>query len=223
MAYANPYYFQKPPPQMVGQVGSQGFQIPQAQGPDFSQLGTQGQAIDVDPNNGNNQQRAGIGAGGIANAAVGAVGLATDAIDMANQRLDLNADIAPIQSDPSSAPVYTGGQLMAQASGAKAKGASGGEILKGTASGAALGTSILPGWGTVIGAAVGAGASLIGGGVRKKRQRREKNRAMGRANLAGQQYNSADVNFRNKTAQQEDYNQKMSANNRMYNLYRNQY
>ena len=42
--------------------------------------------------------------------------------------------------------------------------------LKYGVSGAALGTSILPGWGTAIGAVVGAGAGLVMGGAQKKKE-----------------------------------------------------
>lgn len=46
----------------------------------------------------------------------------------------------------------------------------GGDTLSGAASGAALGSSILPGWGTAIGAVVGAGAGLISGESKKKKR-----------------------------------------------------
>lgn len=48
----------------------------------------------------------------------------------------------------------------------------GATALKGAASGAALGTSILPGWGTAIGAVVGGVAGWIGGAGAKRRENR---------------------------------------------------
>lgn len=62
----------------------------------------------------------------------------------------------------------TAGDIMT-AGGRKAS--VGGSTLKGAASGAALGTSIMPGWGTAIGAVVGAGAGFVMG---KKNQAKEK-------------------------------------------------
>jgi len=44
-------------------------------------------------------------------------------------------------------------------------------VLTGTVSGAAAGTSILPGWGTLIGGVVGLGAGLIGGSQAAKKRR----------------------------------------------------
>jgi len=46
-----------------------------------------------------------------------------------------------------------------------------GNTLKAVGSGAALGTAILPGWGTAIGAIVGLGVGLFGGASRKRRYR----------------------------------------------------
>jgi hypothetical protein len=161
--------------------------------------------------------------GAAANAIGGAAALVGGAIGQANQQLGINTQMAPMQTDQFSKPVYTGGGLSNQISAAKPQGATGGEVLSGVGTGASVGTSILPGWGTLIGAAVGAGASLIGGGVRKKRQRRERSRAQGKLNQAQSQYNAADIGYRNRQAAQEDYLQKQDESSRMYNLYRNQY
>ncbi len=47
----------------------------------------------------------------------------------------------------------------------------GSHVVKGASSGAAAGTQILPGWGTLIGAVVGAAAGWIGGGAAKRKAR----------------------------------------------------
>jgi hypothetical protein len=164
----------------------------------------------------------GIDAGGAANIVGGAIGLAGDAMGMANQRLNLQTNYAPTQTDQDSAPVYTGGQVMIDAANARPQGATGGEILKSAGSGAAAGSVAGP-WGAAVGAVVGAGAALIGGGARKRRQRREKNRALGQANKAASEFNSADMMFRQRQAGLEDYTQKTNSASRMANLYRSQY
>lgn len=217
--YTNPFYFQKPAQGQYAPVGNQSLANVQPK-PDFSKIPSQEQ-FSVDPNSGSGGG-AGTNIAGVAGAVTGAAGLATDAIDMANQRLNINTQTAPIQADQSMAPVYTAGRLVSDANNAKPKGASGGEILKGVGSGAAAGAAFGP-WGAAIGAVVGGAVSAIGGGIRKKRQRREKNRAMGQANALGQAYNKADVNFRAKSAAMEDYNQRNSAESRLYSLYRSQY
>lgn len=46
--------------------------------------------------------------------------------------------------------------------------------LGGAATGATIGTSLSPGWGTLVGAVVGAGAGAIGNAVTKKQERENK-------------------------------------------------
>jgi uncharacterized protein involved in outer membrane biogenesis len=161
--------------------------------------------------------------GQVAGAIGGAAELAMGAIGQANQRLNINTNMGAIQNTPFDKPVYTGGQLGGDLARAKPQGATGGEIAKSTLSGATTGFSVGGPWGALIGGVVGAGASLIGGGVRKKRQRREKASGYAKLNAAQSQYNTADVNFRNRSAVQEDYQQQQDSQNRMYNLYRSQY
>lgn len=166
----------------------------------------------------------GIDAGGYAGMIGAGVGLATDAINQANTKLGLD-DIPtePSQINSDDAPVYTGGSLMIQAANARPKGASGGDILKaagtGAMAGAATGTPI----GVAIGAVVGAGSALIGGGIKKKRQKRERSRNLTRANAAAKDFNTSDEAFRNKQAAMEDYRDQTNNSARLYNLYRQQF
>jgi hypothetical protein len=140
----------------------------------------------------------GIGAG------LGAASLGLQAFGMSQQVLGL-PQVTPQSYDPNVQPTYNLGQVYNQAAFAKPQGATGGEILGGVGQGAALGTQIAPGIGTAVGAVVGGLASLIGGGARKRRQEREKERAM--RGLAEQQqaFNRASGNFVTQQNYMEDY------------------
>lgn len=220
MAFSNPYYAPKPAPQMpnLNTVPSTAALNPPAPQPDFAQLANRN-AQSYKPPTGNSS----LSANSAVNAVGGAVSIASNAINMANQGLNLNTNVAPIQYDQSMKPTYTAGQLSADAARAKPQGATWEEVLSSAGTGAATGASIGGVWGGVIGGVVGAGASLIGGGSRQSKQRKEKRRALGKANAAGQQYNQADIAFRDRTARMEDYNEKNNMNNRLYNLYRANY
>ncbi len=161
--------------------------------------------------------------GQVAGAVMGAAELAMGAVGQANQKLNINTNMGAIQNTPFDKPVYTGGQLGVDIARARPQGATGGEIAKSTLSGAATGLSVGGPWGALAGAIVGAGASLIGGGVRKKRQRRERNKANATLGQAQNQFNAADVNFRNRQASMEDYQQTQDSSARLANLYRSQY
>lgn len=156
--------------------------------------------------------------------ASGIAGLGLNAYAMANQgNRRLNQGIAPSQYDLNSAPAYTAGNAQYEASTAKSQGATGGEIASATGQGAATGASIgsvIPGIGTAVGAAVGgvvgAASSLIGGGARAARQRKEREAALRRVAGAQQQYNAQDVAFRNQQNQMQEYYRRMNPYNREY-------
>lgn len=164
-----------------------------------------------------------INGAGIVSAGLGAAQLVGNAVGMANQSLNLDQQIAPPMYDQSMKPVYTGGAAYNQAANARPQGATGGEVLSGVGTGASIGSSILPGWGTAIGAVAGGAISLIGGGARKNRQRRERNRALARARASQQQFNSADQQFRDQQARQLDYYDANNSDARLYNLFKAQY
>jgi len=67
----------------------------------------------------------------------------------------------------------------------------GSSIAKGAVSGAAAGTSILPGWGTLIGAVVGAGAGWITGGSKRRKARKEMNNEIAANRTEAINYSSA--------------------------------
>jgi hypothetical protein len=155
-------------------------------------------------------------------AIMGGIGLASNFIGMANQGLGLNTNIGPMRTDSSMAPTYNAGDLWNEASSARPQGASGGEILNGAGQGAAAGAAFGP-IGAGIGAVAGGVGTAITGGIRKRKQQKEQNSAMRQVQQAQQDFNTADVSFRNQRNQMEDYNQRMNSNNRLYNLYRSQY
>lgn len=74
----------------------------------------------------------------------------------------------------------------------------GSSTLKGAGSGASIGTSILPGWGTAIGAVVGGVAGAIGGGNRARREQEEwdKIQAIQNSNFKDLQMNRSSYLYR---------------------------
>lgn len=211
MAVGNPYYRQQ---YNYGTVGNQSLVTMNAPQPNFSNI------PQMQPPQGMQPRNPYFNASNVGTAVGGAIQVAGNAVGMANQRLNLNTQMAPIQQDPNFAPVYTGGALYNQAAGSNPQGASGGEVLSGVATGAAAGAALGP-IGAVAGAAIGGIASAIGGGIRRSRQMREKRRALNQARANQQQFNAADQAFRQRSAIMEDYYQQ--GNNRLYNLYRSQY
>lgn len=159
-----------------------------------------------------------------AQAGIGALQLASDAVGMANQDLGLGQAPAPIYM-PGVDPTYQTGDFISKAFSARPRGASAGEILgsagKGAATGAGIGTMVGGPVGTLIGAGIGAAAgalsSGIGGGVRKRRQTRERNRAIDIAQSQQQQFNEAQAAYNEQEAARYAYDQRR--NRRMQNLF----
>src|SRR5690606_8014596 len=105
------------------------------------------------------------------------LGLIGNAVGMANQGSGLERSAPQMQTSATGEPIYSGAYYN-QASNFKPQGATGGEVLGMAGQGAAAGTAIMPGIGTLIGGVVGAIGGLIGGGARRRKQKREKDRAM---------------------------------------------
>jgi len=152
-----------------------------------------------------------------ADTGLGALALGTNIYSMSQQGLNLDTNINP-QTDIYGRPVYTAGDLQAQAFAAKPQGATFGEVASSTIQGAQTGAAFGP-LGAAVGAAVGLGGSLIGGRSRKRRQTREKNNALNQVSTAQKQYNDSDVSYHNQMNQIEDYNQRINPNRRLRNLY----
>lgn len=154
----------------------------------------------------------------------GGLQLASDAMNIANQ--DLGLEQAPTSMymqgvDPS----YQTGDYISKAYESRPSGATGSEILgtagKAAMTGASIGTMFGGPVGTLIGAGVGAAAGAltagIGGGIRKRRQRRERNRAINLAQSQQQQFNEAQAAFNEQEAASFAYDQRR--NRRMQNLF----
>ena len=154
--------------------------------------------------------------------AAGALALAGNYYGMANQSLNLDVPQGAT-FDAYGRPSYNLNSAWNQVSGSKPQGATGGDIFSGAAQGASIGTMLAPGIGTAIGAGVGAIGSAVFGGVRRRKQQREKNKAMRQLTAGQTQYNTADVNFRNSQNAMEDYRDSQDKSARLYNLHRNQY
>jgi len=155
---------------------------------------------------------------GAAMGVAGAGMLAADTIGMANQSLNLG-DPEQQYFDGESEPTYNLGQYYSQAASSKPQGATGGEVLGQTAKYAALGTQIMPGLGTAIGAGVGALSSLIGGGVRKRKQRGERQKALGKVATQQQNYNTASKDYWENLISEHGYRERANPYKRMTNLY----
>ena len=155
-------------------------------------------------------------------AIMGGLQLASDIGTIAGQRLNLGTPQAQYFAE-GVRPTYQGGEYMGRVAAARPQGATGGEILgtagKAAATGASIGSLILPGVGTAIGAGIGAlvggAGAAIGGGVRKRAQGREKDRAMRLAKGQQQEFNVAASDF----AQREAANYKRNPYRRLQNLY----
>lgn len=176
----------------------------------------------IDPrftNRGHEQQDVGTDGFNYGGAIAGAASLGLNAYGMSRQGLNLPQYDTSLQYSSTGQPSYSG-EIENTATGARVqRGATGGEIGAGAASGALAGTSVLPGWGTAIGAVVGAGAAIAGGAARGNRQQREKNRAFASAESYQSAYNTASKNFDQTQGAQIDYQRRTNNYRRFQNLY----
>lgn len=124
-------------------------------------------------------------------------------------------------------PTYQTGDYFNRAYRARPQGATGMEIastgLKTAASGAQIGSMIMPGIGTAIGAGigalVGAGGAGIAGGIRKRRQEREKQRALRAAQKQQEQFNTRALDYSQQQTAQSEYMRRANPYARMSNYY----
>jgi hypothetical protein len=165
--------------------------------------------------------------GDIATAAItGGLQFASDLGNIAGQRFDFGK--LPTQAySPDVAPSYQLGEYFNKVYAARPKGASAGEVLgtagKMAATGAQIGTAIMPGIGTAIGAlggaVMGTQGALIAGAIKKRRQTREREKALGKLTKAQQEYNTAAQEFSQAQMARQDYLRRSDPYRRMRNLY----
>lgn len=153
-------------------------------------------------------------------AAIGGIaGLAGMYGSMVNQDLGLgNPD--PLQLSATGQPIYDLGGFYNQAYQARPQGASAGELigagLQGASAGAAAGGPV----GAAAGLAVGLGTAIFGGNRRKKKQEQEKRKALEKARKGQQSFNEASQRFETDQLVLEDYLNRQSMTDKLYNLYR---
>lgn len=126
---------------------------------------------------------------------------------MVNEAKQINTTAPTVMIDSMGKPIFTLGQFTSDTFNIKPKGASGGELLSGTAQGAASGAVFGP-LGAGIGAGVGFISTALSGGRRKRIQERRKSLAMKNLAAAQRMFNTS----------MEDYNNRLSAQS----LYRDQ-
>lgn len=148
----------------------------------------------------------------------GAVGLAGNYANMVNQGLGLQAP-PPLERSATGEPVYTAGEAYNQAALSKPQGATGGEILSGIGQGAAAGAAFSP-VGAAVGAVVGGLVNAIGGRRRKKKQQREKDKALRQISQRQQEFNKASESFSKQQTALDSYYQRLNIDDQLYNLYR---
>ncbi len=171
--------------------------------------------------------RSGRGYGNYGGMAADALALGGSYAGMTNQQLNLGQ--APMESvSATGQPVYNVGEFYNNAATTTAQGATGAEVLatgaQGASLGAKIGTAILPGVGTAIGAIgvglIGAGVGIAGGQRRKNRQTAEIDRALDMASTKQESFNRDSAAFEQRQLASQGYANRMNNTNRLYNLYR---
>ena len=149
----------------------------------------------------------------------GALGLASTFASTANEDLPLS-QIPGTQRSATGQPVYNLGASYNEAYQSKPQGATGGEILSAAGQGAAAGTAVLPGIGTAVGAGIGALGSIISGGIRKSRERRQRRTALEQLATGQHDFNQASQAFDNQQLSLDDYYRRADLSTQLHNLYR---
>lgn len=159
-------------------------------------------------------------------AVVGGVNLAVDAGSIASQKLGLGKP-SPMFYEEGVNPVYRTGDYYNRAFYSKPMGATGAEVastgLKAAATGSKLGMMLGGPAGAAVGAAagavVGAGTALVAGGARKRRQEREKQRALKLARGQQADYNRRALDFSQQQTAMNEYRRRNDPYERMSNFY----
>lgn len=149
---------------------------------------------------------------------MGALSLGMDIASIGSQSLNLGK--APsVSYQEGTMPTYQTGDFMNRAYKARPQGASFGQVLGTTAKGAQIGAQLGGGVGAAIGAGIGAIGGLVAGGAAKRRQRREKERALNQARAQQAEYNERALDFSQQQTAQNEYRRRNDPYERMSNFY----
>jgi len=210
MSYSNPYISARPLPPQSQPIGPSDLN---------NYLNKYYQGGAADPLGMNQPPANGIpNYGGIATATLGGLSLIGDTFGIANQSLGIEQNAPGLERSATGEPIYNTGQFYNAASAARPQGTSADEAVNQTIKGASAGMALGPA-GAAVGGVLGLASSLIGGGARKNRQRRERTRAVASARTAQGTFNTASQAFDQQEVAQSDYLRRMNNTNRLYHLY----
>jgi hypothetical protein len=137
---------------------------------------------------------------------------------MANTGFNLPSPPSPYYGQGIDPSYSTGGYFNAAVK-LDPQGAQAGEVLGGVAQGAQAGSAFGP-IGAGVGAVFGGVATAIGGGARKRKQQREKRRALKRGRSLQQGFNEAQESFDQSQLTLQSYQDRTNIDDRIYNLYK---
>jgi hypothetical protein len=150
--------------------------------------------------------------------AMGAVNLGVDLANIGSQKLNIGQPSTMYYAEGVK-PTYQTGDYYNRAYNARPQGATGAEIASTGLKAAATGAQIAGPWGAAVGAAIGAGGALIAGGVRKRRQEREKQKALDLARAQQSGYNTRALDYSQQQTAQSEYARRTNPYQRMSNYY----
>lgn len=157
--------------------------------------------------------------------AMGAINLGVDLATIGSQKLNIGKPSTMYYAEGVK-PTYQTGEYYNRAYNARPQGATGMEVastgLKAAGAGAQIGSMMGPA-GTLIGAGVGALVGGIGagitGGIRKRKQRREKQEALDLATAQQSDYNKRALDFSQQQTAQSEYARRTNPYARISNYY----
>ena len=134
----------------------------------------------------------------------------------------INTNAPTPQLDAFGRPQYNLGTFAAQTAGVRVKGGGAANVASDAGAGLAIGTEILPGWGSLIGTAVGAIYGLASNGYEKNALAKKKNLAYQSLMAGNNVYNAAMGQYNQAQLGKSVYDFRNDPNQREYNVYNSQ-